>query len=97
MLKVFRIASILEGISYLVILSVTAGFISREYVSPLGAAHGGLFILYIYLSLQASHKQGWPILVWLLVFLAAIVPFAFVLVEVYLRKQSIKNETSATS
>jgi len=96
MLKIFRIASVLEGISYFLILSVTVGFVSREYVFPLGAAHGCLFILYIYLSLQVSHKQGWSILVWFLVFLAAMVPFAFVVVEVYLRKQLIKNETSAT-
>jgi len=96
MLKIFRMASILEGISYLVILSVTVGFISREYVFPLGSVHGGLFILYIYLSLQVSHKQGWSIIIWLLIFLAAIVPFAFVVVEVYLRKQSLKNEISAT-
>lgn len=86
-MKLFRIVSLLEGISYLVILSVTAGLISREFVFPLGMAHGVLFMVYVLLSLQVSHKQGWSILVWLAVFLAAIVPFAFVGVEAYLRRQ----------
>ena len=86
-MKVFRLISLSEGISYLLILSVTLGVISREYVFPLGAAHGFLFIAYMMLSLNVSHRQGWSIAVWLLVFFASIVPFAFVAVELYMRKE----------
>lgn len=86
-MKYFRVASLLEGTSYLAILSVTAGLISRDYVSVIGAAHGVLFILYLLLSLQASHKQGWSVITWLLIAFASVVPFAFVAVEVYLRKE----------
>ena len=86
-LKSFRVVSLLEGLSYLLILSVTLGVVSREFVFPLGMAHGVLFIAYLILSLQASHKQGWSLLTWLGLFLASIVPFAFIAVEWFLQRQ----------
>ncbi|MGB2131509.1 MAG: DUF3817 domain-containing protein [Marinobacterium sp.] len=87
-MKFFRITSVLEGLSYLLILSVSLGAISREFVFPLGMVHGVLFILYLVLSLQVSHKKGWPVMVWLLVFLGSIIPFAFIGVELFLKKES---------
>ena len=87
MLKFFRIASLLEGMSYLLILCVTLGFISRELVYSIGMTHGALFVVYLLLSLLAAHKQGWSALIWLLVILAAFIPFAFVPVEMFLQKK----------
>jgi len=87
-LKLFRLISLSEGFSYLLILSVTLGIISRDYVFPLGVAHGVLFIAYMMLSLNVSHKQSWSVFVWLFVFFASIVPFAFIAVEFFLRKES---------
>ena len=95
MLNFFRISSVLEGLSYLVILSVTYGFISREFVFILGMTHGALFALYFILSLVISHKQGWSVVIWLLVLLAAVIPFAFILVDIFLRKEQSKNEAKA--
>jgi integral membrane protein len=86
-LQMFRIASLLEGFSYLLILSVTLNILSRELVFPIGMAHGALFMLYFVLSLLASHKQGWSVLVWLLVLVAAVVPLAFIAVELFLQKE----------
>lgn len=97
MLKLFRIASLLEGCSFLLILSVSLGLLSRELVFPIGMAHGVLFMLYFIFSLLASHKQGWSVLVWLGVLLAAVIPFAFILVEIFLRKESDKNESAQNS
>lgn len=94
-MKSFRVISLLEGLSYLVILSVTVGVIGREYVFPLGAIHGVLFILYMMMSLQTSHKQGWSIITWLLVFLASVIPFAFVLVDFFLRKEDDNQDLVA--
>lgn len=88
----FRIVSLLEGLSYLLILSVTIGLIGREFVFPIGAAHGLLFMVYLILSLQASHKNGWSLITWLLLFLAAVIPFAFIAVEIFLQKE-IKRKT----
>jgi len=87
MLKSFRIISLLEGFSYLAILSVTLGFISRDFVSLLGMAHGVLFIIYLLLSLGASNKQPRSLIAFLLFFIASIVPFAFLAVEYYLGRQ----------
>ena len=91
MLKLFRIASLLEGCSYLLILTASFGIISREFIFPIGMAHGVLFLLYFVLSLLASHKQGWSVGLWLLVLLAAVVPFAFVPVELFLQKALREN------
>lgn len=93
MLKLFRTISLIEGMSYLLILCVTLGFISRDLVSTIGMGHGVLFIAYTVLSLLASRKQGWSVGVWLLVFLSAIVPFAFILVEMFLQKELRKEES----
>jgi integral membrane protein len=94
-LEGFRLISLLEGISYLLILSVTLGAISRDYVSYLGMVHGVLFIVYLTLSIHASHQQKWSVITLLLLFLAAIIPFAFLFVELYIRKQlSEKQENS---
>ena len=95
MLKLFRIASLLEGMSYLLILCVSLGIINRELVFSIGMTHGALFFVYFVLSLFASHKQGWSVLVWFLVLLAAIIPFAFVAVEIFLQKELRKKGNSA--
>lgn len=95
MLASFRAISILEGLSYLAILSVTFGLISRDYVFPLGMGHGILFMLYLFLSLTVSNKQGWSILIWLALFIAAVVPFAFILVEIFLRKTAHSQPATA--
>lgn len=92
MLQVFRVVSFLEGLSYLVILSVTLGFITRELVFVLGMVHGALFIAYFVCSLLVSHRQGWSVLLWLAILLAAIVPFAFLPVEVFLQKALKKSQ-----
>ena len=90
MLKYFRIISIVEGLSFLAILCVTVGLISREFVSYLGMFHGVLFILYIALSFVVVEKKGWSILSWIALFLASIIPFAFIIIELFLRKESAK-------
>jgi integral membrane protein len=83
--------------SYLLILSVTLEFVSRNYVFALGSIHGALFLIYLLLSLRTSHKQGWSLIVWLLIFFAAVVPFAFIAVELFLRKEMSAPEAKATT
>jgi integral membrane protein len=63
----------------------------------LGMTHGVLFMLYFVLSLAASHKQGWSVMTWLLVLLASLVPFAFIPVELFVRKELLKNEQAAAT
>ena len=92
MLKAFRAISALEGLSYLIILSVTLGFISRDFVFVLGMSHGVLFMLYMVFSLIVAQKQQWSVFVWLGVFLVSIIPFAFIPLELYLKKSSIPDD-----
>jgi integral membrane protein len=86
MLKIFRVISILEGLSFLAILSVTLNFISRDFVSQLGMIHGVLFMLYVIILLIVSDKQKWSVVIWVSLFIASIVPFAFIAVEIFLSK-----------
>lgn len=87
MFKCFRVISLLEGLSFLAILSVTLGFVSRDFVFQLGMIHGVLFMLYLLLSLIVSNKQQWSLVTWLSLFIASIVPFAFIAVEIFLSKK----------
>jgi len=98
MLKAFRFISLLEGISYLLVLSITFGFISRDIVFHLGMAHGVLFMLYMILSLSVSNSQGWSVIKWLALFAASLVPLAFIPVEMILKKvQANQTEDAAVS
>jgi len=91
MINLFRITSLAEGISLLVILSVSLGLISREFVYVLGMTHGVLFMIYCALSLVVSHKLGWSVITWLLSLAAGIVPFAFILMERFLEKERLRT------
>lgn len=95
MLSIFRLSSVCEGISFLIILGVSLGFVPREFVYPIGMAHGVLFMAYMVLSLLVSNKQGWSVMVWLFIFLASIVPFAFIAVEMFIQRE-IKKQPMLT-
>jgi len=95
MLNYFRAISLMEGLSFIAILSVTLGFVSRDFVFQLGMAHGVLFMLYLVLSLVVSNKQQWSLLVWLSLFIASIIPFAFIPVEIYLSRVLSNQKVAA--
>ncbi len=90
MLRCFRALSLAEGVSYLMILSISLGLVSRDYVSMVGMTHGILFILYLMLSLMVSEKNAWSVRTKAGVFLASVIPLAFIAVELYLRKSAVK-------
>lgn len=96
MLRCFRALSVAEGISYLMILSISLGLMSREFVSMVGMTHGILFILYLILLTTVSEKEGWSIPARGGLFLASIIPFAFLGAELFLRKSSVKSEPVAS-
>jgi len=94
-LNVFRAISILEGLSYLAILCVAYGVLSRDLGFPIGMTHGVLFMLYLVVSLAVAHKQAWSLKIWLPVFLASIVPLAFIGLEMYLQKAASTQDSQA--
>lgn len=79
MLKSFRIISLLEGISYLLILGVT---MPLKYIwdqgqpnQIVGMAHGVLFLLYIVLAIMIKPERNWNGKTLAIVLLCSIIPF----------------------
>jgi len=95
MLKIFRGISLLEGISYLLILCVTLNIISRDFVQVLGMGHGVLFMIYIVFAFLTWHKKKWSLVAFMLILLASLIPFAFIAVEMFLQKD-LKTTTSSS-
>lgn len=96
MLRYFRALSVAEGVSYLMILSISSGLVSRDYVSMVGMTHGILFILYLMLSLTVSEKCDWSVRTKGGILLASVIPFAFIAVELYLRKPQVKQASAVS-
>lgn len=92
MLSAFRVLSIVEGLSFLLILSVTIGWISRDHVFPLGISHGLLFVLYLIGSMMLAHQRRWGLGIWLPLFLASVIPLAFIAVELFLRRSAGEHQ-----
>ena len=79
-LKVFRLLSIIEGLSLLFLLFIAMPakyqFNITGIVPIAGMTHGCLWLSYVVLSLVVSHQQKWSVGFWLAVLGASVVPFA---------------------
>ena len=79
MIKLFRITSYLEGISYLLLLGVgvplkyLAG--NDVIVKSLGMPHGILFMAYIFLAIIIKQKMNWDNKTIIIVLIASVIPF----------------------
>ena len=87
---IFRIISLLEGVSYLLLLFIATpikylqGDVS--YVKMLGMPHGILFMLYVVLAIVIKKEMNWNNRVLGIVLLASVVPFGtFYIDKKYLR------------
>jgi len=79
-MKLFlRIVAFLEGVSY--ILLMTVGLYSKyqlndeSYVKLLGMPHGLLFVLYIIIAFSLRENENWDTKDFSIVLLASIIPF----------------------
>lgn len=94
MLNSFRRVSLIEGLSFLVLLLIAMPLKyywgHPEAVSVVGMIHGILFIAYVALALMAAQRQGWPETFLLGVIVAGMLPFGFLFVEWRLRKDEIQ-------
>ena len=83
--QIFRWISILEAISFLVLLFIAMPlkyiWEMPEYVRIVGMAHGILFILYLFGAYWMFEKLGWSLKILLIVFLSSILPFGPFVVE----------------
>lgn len=96
MLKLFRLIALLEGISFILLLSVAMPlkyyFQLPEIVSYVGLAHGILFLLYIFSSLIASILVRLSIFKVLVVLIAAVIPFGtFLVVRRWFKQTSLEE------
>ena len=95
MLRLFRVVSLVEGLSYVVLLAVAmplkyvAGH--PEAVTHAGRIHGGLFILFVIALLLAAREQRWPRSASTTAFLAGIVPLGAFWLEHRLRSGSFPS------
>lgn len=97
MLSFFRALSFAEGVSYILILAISMGLVSRDYVSMVGMTHGILFMIYLVMLAIVSEKEGWSKQARGGLFLASIIPFAFIGAELFLRKPFGKNESLSSA
>ena len=90
MKKTFRIVSILEGVSYLLLLFIATPIkylLENEiFVKFLGMPHGLLFIAYIILAIILKYELEWNPKKFTIILAASIIPFGtFYIDKKYLR------------
>ena len=96
MIKVFRIISYLEGISYILLLfiAVPIKYYANDpsLVKLLGMPHGLLFVAYVILSFVNSKKYNWNFIKTLVVLISSIIPFGTFYVDYkYLKTDEHRN------
>jgi integral membrane protein len=91
MLKLFRIIAILEGISSILLFFVAMPlkylFNNKEYMRPIGMAHGVLFTFFIVIALYFALKEKWDFKKGFIVFICSIIPCG----TFYVEKKYLKN------
>lgn len=79
MKSIFRTVSILEGVSYLLLLLIATPFKYLQgddtYVKMLGMPHGILFMLYVVLAIVIKKEMNWNTKTFGIVLVASILPF----------------------
>ena len=92
-IRAFRIISLAEGISLLVLLFIAMPmkyFMGMpEVVRIVGSIHGGLFVLYVVVLAVIHFTQRWSFLFSLGALVASFIPFGTFVLDKYLRKKEI--------
>lgn len=96
MIKVLRVISYLEGISYILLLfiAVPIKYYANDpsLVKLLGMPHGLLFVAYVILSLVSSKKYRWNSKKTLVVLISSVIPFGTFYVDYkYLKTDENRN------
>ena len=87
-----RVISIIEALSYLILLGIAMPLKyiwgEPQAVKIVGMIHGVLFCIFCAALLDAMLKQKWNIVPPFWIFVASLVPFAPIWVEIWLKKQT---------
>ena len=91
MRTIFRLVALLEGVSYILLMTVGLYFKYQlgdpTYVKLLGMPHGILFVSYIVFAFLIKENENWGIKDFGIVLLASILPFGTFYVDwKYLKK-----------
>ena len=90
----FRIISIIEGLSYLILVFIAMPlkymFDYPLAVKIVGMSHGVLFILFFVALVMAMNKYKWKFLGFQL-FVYSLIPFGFILIERIIMKSPAKK------
>ncbi len=92
MLKSLRITAVLEGISYLLLFTLSMPLKHWAGIGQpniyIGYAHGFLFIAYLAIALLVWKERAWPRKILVYLVLASLLPFGtFYIEKHFLRKQ----------
>ncbi|MCT4700101.1 MULTISPECIES: DUF3817 domain-containing protein [Tenacibaculum] len=89
MINLFKIVSLLEGVSYLLLLFIATPIKylqgNPEYVKMLGMPHGLLFVAYIIIAIMLKFELKWSSKTFGIVCLLSILPFGTFFVGKYLK------------
>ena len=74
----FRIVAFLEGVSYILLMTIGLYFKYQlnddTYVKLLGMPHGILFVIYIVLAFLLRKKENWNFIEFAIILFASLVP-----------------------
>ena len=91
----FRLISLIEGISFLILLFIA---MPLKYLAEIplavkivGMTHGILFILFIIALVMAYKKYSWNNSLTFKLFVYSVIPFGFILIEKTIMKESVKE------
>jgi integral membrane protein len=75
----FRIVALLEGVSYILLMTIGLYFKyllnDDTYVKLLGMPHGVLFILYILIAFLLRKQEQWSFINFVIILFASLIPF----------------------
>ena len=75
----FRIIALLEGVSYILLMTIGLYFKyllnDDTYVKLLGMPHGVLFMLYILIAFLLRKQEQWSFINFVIILFASLVPF----------------------
>ena len=94
MIKILRVISYLEGISYisLLFIAVPIKYYANDpsLVKLLGMPHGLLFVAFVILSLVNSKKYNWSFIKTIVVLISSIIPFGTFYVDYKYFKNNVE-------
>jgi len=75
----FRIIALLEGVSYILLMTIGLYFKyllnDDTYVKLLGMPHGVLFMLYIFIAFLLRKQEQWSFINFVIILFASLIPF----------------------